>query len=94
MLRVGLAIGRDAAHDAVYECAMAAHDGKGRFRDLLLADPRIAEGVGADAIDQALRPEGYVGLAGAFVDRVVAEARLVVGEDTEGSRDVLLEPSR
>lgn len=79
MLHLGLTIGRDAAHDAVYEASMAAYDGKGSFRDLLLADPRIAAGVTADDLDRLLKPDGYVGLAGEFVDRVVQDARRLVG---------------
>jgi 3-carboxy-cis,cis-muconate cycloisomerase len=75
MLRLGLVMGRDAAHDAVYEAAMAAFEGQGTFRHLLLADRRIARAVTADELDDVLKPERYIGLAPAFVDRVVAHAR-------------------
>jgi adenylosuccinate lyase len=42
MLRIGQALGRNAAHDLVYEASMAAFEGRGRFRELLLADARVA----------------------------------------------------
>lgn len=41
MLRLGQALGRNTAHELVYEAAMAAFEGRGRF-DLLLADTRVA----------------------------------------------------
>ncbi len=75
MLAIGGATGRNAAHDIVYEAAMAALDGQGSFRDRLLADGRVAASLGPAALDALLDPRRYTGLAGAFVDRVVAEAR-------------------
>jgi len=80
MLQLGLAIGRDAAHDRVYEAAMAAFEGKGRFRDLLMQDPEIATALSPDELERLLQPAAYTGLAGAIVDRIVAEARRVTGE--------------
>lgn len=79
MLRLGSSLGRNAAHDVVYETAMAAYEGQGRFRDLLLADPRVAPALDAAELDRLLDPAGYTGLAGAFVDRVLADARTVAG---------------
>ncbi len=79
MLGLTARLGRDLAHELVYEAAMAAHEGRGRFRDRLLADPRVAAALGGKELDALLDPAGYVGLAGAFVDRVVAEAARVKG---------------
>jgi len=75
MLRLGLVLGRNAAHDVVYEAAMAAYDGKGSFRDLLLADPRVTSALARDELDRLLDPGRYTGQAGAYVDRVVGAAR-------------------
>jgi adenylosuccinate lyase len=77
MLRLGEGLGRNAAHDVVYEAAMAAFEGRGRFRALLLKDARVAAHLSAAELDRLLDPAGYTGLAGVFVDRVVAEARKV-----------------
>jgi adenylosuccinate lyase len=75
MLALGRAIGRAAAHDVVYEAAMAAFEGTGAFRDLLMADARVSRAMTARELDALLRPERYVGLAAKCVDRVVAAAR-------------------
>ena len=75
MLRLGETLGRNAAHDIVYEAAMAAAEGRGRFRDLLLADARVAAAIAPDELDRLLEPAAYIGHAGAFVDRVVRAAR-------------------
>jgi 3-carboxy-cis,cis-muconate cycloisomerase len=75
MLRLALTIGRDAAHDAVYEASMTAFERKQRFKDVLLADPRIAGTVSAAEVDALLDPAAYVGLSAEFVDRIVASAR-------------------
>ena len=77
MLHLGQVLGRNAAHDLVYEAAMAAFEGKGRFRDLLLADPRVARALTAADLDALLDPAAYTGLSGQYVDRVVKEARRV-----------------
>lgn len=75
MLRLGLTLGRNAAHDVVYEAAMAAVDGKGTFRELLLADARISAALPPAELDALLDPAAYTGHAGVFVDCVVASAR-------------------
>ncbi len=75
MLRLGEVLGRNAAHDLVYDAAMAAFEGGPSFRARLLADPRIARVLPEGELDRLLDPTAYTGLAGAFVDRVVREAR-------------------
>jgi adenylosuccinate lyase len=79
MLRLGTVIGRNAAHDIVYESAMAAFEGRGKFRDLLLGDARVAHVMTAAELDVLLDPAAYTGQAGVFVDRVVKEARRRLG---------------
>lgn len=77
MLRLGIALGRSAAHELVYEAAMAAFEGQGSFRDCLLASARVAAVLSPEDLDRMLEPATYTGLAGTFVDRVVAEARRI-----------------
>jgi adenylosuccinate lyase len=72
MLRLGQAVGRQRAHDLVYEAAMAAFEQRRPLRDLLLEHATIAAYLSEDEIDELLRPEAYTGLAGLFVDRVLA----------------------
>lgn len=70
MLALGEHVGRQAAHDIVYEAAMAAFEGRRSLRDLLLADDRVTQHLSPGEIDDLLRPEAYTGLAGYFVDHV------------------------
>lgn len=75
MLRLGETLGRQTAHDVVYEAAMAAYEKDLSFRDQLLSDPRVAGRLTAAELDRLLEPGQYVGQARAFVDEVVARAR-------------------
>jgi len=54
---------------------MTAFDGKGSFRELLLADPRIAAVLAAGRARPASRSGGVYRARRPFVDRVVREAR-------------------
>ncbi len=74
MLALGEHIGRQVAHDVVYEAAMAAFEQRRPLAELLLADPRVAAHLTAAEVNDLLRPEAYTGLAGLFVDRVLAAA--------------------
>src|SRR6266704_1779050 len=56
---------RDDAYAAVQRAAMAAWEGKGGFRDLLLAEPGVAEAVGGPAgLDAAIDPARFVAIPG------------------------------
>jgi 3-carboxy-cis,cis-muconate cycloisomerase len=59
-------LGRSEAHALVAEAARARS-----FREALLADERV--GLSADELDSVLDPAGYLGSAGALVDRVLSE---------------------
>lgn len=64
-------LGRQEAHEIVYEVCMDVFERGGDFREALLANPKVAAGIDAQAIDRMLDPHGYTGMAGLFVDRVV-----------------------
>lgn len=68
-------LGRQEAHEIVYEVCMDVFERGGDFREALLADPRVAAGIDAQTIDRMLDPHGYTGMAGVFVDRIVGQAR-------------------
>jgi 3-carboxy-cis,cis-muconate cycloisomerase len=72
MLALGEHVGRQEAHDIVYEAAMAAFEQRRPLRDLLLADGRVTAHLTAMEIEALLDPAAYTGLAGVFVDRVLA----------------------
>ena len=62
MLDLGKAIGRQHAHDVVYDSAMAAAEEGKSFSDLLAADARVTAHMDAAAIRGLLDPTAYVGL--------------------------------
>jgi adenylosuccinate lyase len=62
---------REDAYAAVQRAAMAAWEGKGGFRDLLLAEPGVAEAVGGPAgLDAAIDPARFVANAGPIFERL------------------------
>jgi 3-carboxy-cis,cis-muconate cycloisomerase len=73
MLALGEYVGRQAAHDIVYEAAMAAFETRRPLKELLLADDRVMGRLSAEQLDALLQPAAYTGLAGTFVDRVLAQ---------------------
>jgi 3-carboxy-cis,cis-muconate cycloisomerase len=70
MLRLAEHVGRQVAHELVYEAAMAAYEQARPLKELLLEDPRIAGRLSVGQLEEILRPEAYTGLAGDFVDRL------------------------
>ncbi|HEY6434577.1 MAG TPA: adenylosuccinate lyase family protein, partial [Acetobacteraceae bacterium] len=62
MLKLGEAIGRQHAHDVVYEAAQTAAVSGASFGDLLAKDARVTAHVPPGQIAALLDPAGYVGL--------------------------------
>jgi 3-carboxy-cis,cis-muconate cycloisomerase len=71
MLALGATIGRQHAHDVIYENAMRAFEERRPFGAVLKEDPRVTEHLSAAEVDALLDPEAYTGLSGVFVDRVL-----------------------
>jgi len=62
MLDLGIAIGRQHAHDVVYDAAQAAFVEGKSFGDLLAADKRVTAHLEPAAIKKLLDPTAYTGL--------------------------------
>ena len=62
MLDLGAAIGRQHAHDVVYDAAQAAFVESKSFADLLAADKRVTAHMEPKAIGKLLDPTAYTGL--------------------------------
>ena len=62
MLDLGAAIGRQHAHDVVYDAAQAAFVEGKSFSALLAADQRVTAHMDGNAIDKLLDPTAYTGL--------------------------------
>jgi 3-carboxy-cis,cis-muconate cycloisomerase len=74
---MGLApqLGRQEAHDVVYEACRLADDKGLMLADALSADPRISSRIDRATIDQLTSPRNYLGLAPAMVDAVLASVK-------------------
>ncbi len=74
---MGLApqIGRQQAHDVVYDACGTANEKRMTLADALSADPQVAERIDRATIERLTSPGNYLGLAPQMVDRVLASAR-------------------
>ncbi len=72
MLALGEAIGKQTAHEVVYEIAMQAFENGTPFRDALLGDTRVSPHLDAAALDKILDPAAYIGESERIVDAVLA----------------------
>ena len=70
MLALGEKIGRQAAHDVVYELSMEAFEKKIPLKSLLLKDKRVNQHLNEKKIEDLLDPAKYTGLAAKFAERV------------------------
>jgi len=71
MFALGEHIGRQHAHDVVYECAMDAFEKAHPFLESLAADERVTQHLTRQQIADLLDPVQYTGLASLFVERVL-----------------------
>ena len=72
MMGLGPTLGRQRAHDLVYDICREVIAGKGTFLDLLTAVPEISAHMDRTQLAALLDPANYCGLAGEMVDRVLA----------------------
>ena len=76
MLDLGAAIGRQHAHDVVYDAAQAAFVEGKSFADLLAADPRVTAHLDAKGIQALLDPTAYTGLCAEMARDAAIRARV------------------
>jgi 3-carboxy-cis,cis-muconate cycloisomerase len=74
---MGLApdIGRQEAHDVVYDACRVANEKGMTLADALSADPRVSARIDRATIDRLTSPKNYLGLAPEMVDRVLAASK-------------------
>jgi adenylosuccinate lyase len=80
MLDLGLAIGRQHAHDVVYDAAQAAVVEGRAFSELLAADQRLTRHMDRAAIGKLLDPTAYTGLCADMARDAARRARLAAPE--------------
>jgi 3-carboxy-cis,cis-muconate cycloisomerase len=74
MMGLGRALGREAAHDLVYDLCRESLAKKVPLIDLLAAHPQIEPHADRAALLRMLDPANYLGQSGVMVDRVLAAA--------------------
>jgi 3-carboxy-cis,cis-muconate cycloisomerase len=77
MLELGRQIGRQRAHDAVYDAAQASVTESRSFRELLAADPHVSARLAPAQVEALLDPARYTGLCRQFAERGAAHARVL-----------------
>jgi 3-carboxy-cis,cis-muconate cycloisomerase len=80
MLALGEHVGRQEAHDIVYDAAQAAASGENKFVDLLAADPRLNQYLSKEQIETMLDPTQYTGLSAHLAETQAVRARKLAGE--------------
>lgn len=73
MLTPGEKIGRQAAHEVVYELCLQAFAKRIPLKSLLLKDKRVNPHLTEGQVDNLLDPTQYTGLAAQVVDRVTGK---------------------
>ena len=72
MMGLAPALGRQIAHDLVYDCCREALTGTISFADALMAKPDIATAVSRDEVLKLTDPANYLGEAPAMVEALLA----------------------
>ena len=79
MLELGRQIGRQQAHDAVYEAAQASFIEGRPFAECLAEEPDVSARLTSEQIEALLDPTAYTGACRLFAERGAAQAREVAG---------------
>jgi 3-carboxy-cis,cis-muconate cycloisomerase len=80
MLELGKTIGRQHAHDVVYQAAQAAASQNVSFPDRLAADDRVTQHLSQSAIENLLDPATHIGLSARIAYEQAAVARRFASE--------------
>lgn len=78
---MGLApkLGRQTAHDIVYDACRAAVSNDEMLAEVLKRDPKVAQALSDAEIDHLCSPGNYLGLSGTMVDRVLLNYKQSLG---------------
>ena len=71
MMELAPRLGRERAHDLVYEASMTAFQDDRPLAEVLLADRELAEFLPREQLETLLDPAGYTGLCSEFCGRVL-----------------------
>ena len=74
MLALGKKIGKQTAHEVVYEIAMSSFEKEIPFKDALMLDQRVSNHLKEEEIVELLNPEAYIGESEEIVDNVLSKS--------------------
>ncbi|MEZ4502290.1 MAG: adenylosuccinate lyase family protein [Dehalococcoidia bacterium] len=80
MLELGRTIGRQRAHDAIYDVAQETATSDRPFRELLAEQPDVSSRLSAEQIDTLLDPLNHIGQCREMADEQAANGRRVAAE--------------
>ena len=69
MMTLAPYMGRQAAHDVVYDACREAESGESGLAEVLAATPEVTQHLSAEEVIQALKPENYLGLTSYYIDQ-------------------------
>ena len=74
MLALGESIGKQTAHEVVYEIAMHSFEKEIPFKEALMSDQRVSKHLNEKEIAELLNPEAYIGESESIVDNVLSKS--------------------
>ena len=74
MLALGEKIGKQTAHEVVYEIAMSSFEKEIPFKEALMSDQRVSNHLKEEEIVELLNPEAYIGESEEIVDNVLEKS--------------------
>ncbi|MFS0575608.1 adenylosuccinate lyase [Sporosarcina sp. 179-K 3D1 HS] len=71
MFYISGALGKQTAHEVVYEASMKAYEKNIPLIDAICQDERVTTHYGREEVEGFLKPENYLGLCSIFIDQVL-----------------------
>lgn len=75
MMQIAQHIGKDQAHELVYELAIEAELTHKSYKEILMNNQTITQLFSVEEIEEMLKPENYIGLSATIVDNVVKKSK-------------------
>lgn len=87
MMNIAKVIGKDQAHELLYETSMAVEQDNRDFLSLLLEDPLLIEHFSAQELKAMIQPENYTGLSSELAKEQAKQAQQAAKRLLRGSLD-------
>lgn len=83
MMQIAQHIGKDQAHELVYELAIEAELTQRSYKEILMENQRINQFFTLMEIEEMLKPENYVGLSALITENVVTKSKETIEQLNE-----------